>query len=65
VARDRPAVRAVVPLPAIPSRALARDERRQASSSVTPIPAGIGAPCVLAWLAPRTPETWPHHWKWH
>ena len=55
----------VVPLPAMPSGSLARDERRHASSSVVPIPMGIGTPCVLAWLAPRTPETRPHHWKGH
>jgi hypothetical protein len=51
----------VVPRPAMPSRSLARDERRHASSSVAPIPSGIEAPCVLAWLAPRTPGTRPHH----
>src|SRR3990170_595420 len=35
--------------------------RRHASSSVAPMLASMGAPCVLAWLAPRDPESRQRH----
>ncbi len=54
-----------VTLQAIHSTLLARDERRHSSSLVAPIPSGIGAPCVLASLAPCIRGTWPHHPKGH
>ena len=47
------------------TRSLACDERRHASSSVAPISPDMGAPCVLAWLAPRTRGTRQHHLKGH
>ena len=55
----------LVPLQAMHSRSLARDERRRPLSSVASIPFGIEAPCVLGQLAPRTPGTRPHHLKRH
>src|SRR4029450_12585075 len=47
----------LVPLPALPSVSLPRDQRRHAASSVASIAIAIDAPCVLAWLAARTPGT--------
>ena len=43
--------------PQASSVSLAAAKRRHASSSVAPISADMGAPCVLAWLAFRSPCT--------
>ena len=55
----------LVLLQALHTRSLTRDERRHASSSVAPIPSGMRAPCVLAWLAPPTPGTRAQHLEEH
>jgi len=47
------------------ARALHERSRRHASSSVASISPDMDAPCVLAWLAPRTPGTRQHHLKRH
>ena len=39
--------------------------RRAAASSVAPIALAMGAPCVLASLGARDPETRQHHLKGH
>src|SRR5581483_1334181 len=56
---------ASVPLPAIVRAPLAAAKRRAAASSVAPIAGAIGAPCVLASLAFRTPETRDHDREAH
>ena len=46
-------------------RELTRDLRRAAASSVAPISSDMGAPCVLASLASRTPEMRNRHRRSH
>ncbi len=51
----------IVASPATFSASLTRDKRRHAASSVALGQTSPSAPCVLAWLASRTPETRERH----
>ena len=55
----------MVPRPAMVSASPAAAKRRAAASSVAPIATAIGAPCVLASLAFRSPGTRNNHWTGH